>query len=99
MRGRGQTAPTPVADVEGLQTELGDLRRFILPFACERADAQVVPWQILEVGFPVAGDFAELLEPITTSLEEIHADARSYVKELPLELLTTRRNPELFAAV
>lgn len=96
MRGRG---PAPVADSEGLEAELGDLRRFILPFACERADATVVPWQSLEVGFPVASDFAELLEPITTSLEEIQADTESYVRRLPLELLTTRGSPEFFAAV
>jgi len=95
---------------EGMR-ELESLKRkFVLPFAAERpvkgsTGTAIMPWQSPEyrarVNIEVPPDHvADVSEPITMTLEQIMDHAVEYVENsMPLELLTTRRDPLLFAAV
>eukprot|EP00928_Gymnodinium_smaydae_P012391 TRINITY_DN1449_c0_g2_i2.p1 TRINITY_DN1449_c0_g2~~TRINITY_DN1449_c0_g2_i2.p1 ORF type:complete len:533 (-),score=106.82 TRINITY_DN1449_c0_g2_i2:298-1896(-) len=83
-------------------------RKFILPFAAQRplqspeGVAILEPWQskALQVDHeihPPKEHQAEASEPIRATLEQIRAEHMRFIYErLPLELLTTRKDPWLF---
>jgi len=89
-------------------------RKFILPFACAKSakgagplDKAIVmvPWQSPElqaksqIEVP-AEHLAEVQQPINATLDLIHEEALDYVENrLPLELLSTRKDPFIFAAL
>jgi len=94
------------------EAELDSLRRrFVMPFAAQRPvrrqseEPRVLPWQSPElqkaIQISVPNHLApDALEPINIQLEDILAEAVAYTeKKLPLELLTTRRDPWLFQAI
>lgn len=86
-------------------------KKFILPFAADKTPyglpphSVLVPWQSSELQNNPAIDVLDELvpivsEPVSATLESIHVEASRFVKEkLPLELLTTRKDPWLFAAL
>eukprot|EP00929_Paragymnodinium_shiwhaense_P000040 TRINITY_DN10013_c0_g1_i1.p1 TRINITY_DN10013_c0_g1~~TRINITY_DN10013_c0_g1_i1.p1 ORF type:complete len:607 (-),score=177.47 TRINITY_DN10013_c0_g1_i1:72-1892(-) len=85
-------------------------KKFILPFAAERPNASgrgttVTPWQDAkllancELAVPEE-HLEEALEPVCITFEAIHQEQMKYIHDrLPLELLTTRKDPWLFAAL
>lgn len=95
---------------EGMREVESLKRKFILPFAAERLPpgskkTVVVPWQSpeyrehVEIQVPKQHS-AELSHPISMSLDQIMEEAVEYTENrLPLELLTTRRDPWFFAAM
>jgi len=99
---------------EAGQQELESLKRkFILPFACERpakssgsrSGAVMVPWQSPEVQsasqIQVPVEFtADLRQPLCVTLETMQEEVSEYVQNsFPLELLSTRRDPLLYAGL
>jgi len=92
--------------------ELATLKRkFILPFAAERpapgsvGGTHLLPWQspTLQAAFalPVPKEYLdEAAEPVCVTFETIYGEQMKYIHDhLPLELLTTRKDPWLFAAL
>lgn len=80
--------------------------KFLLPFACERAGSStLLPWQSPELrmhpSIHVHEDFlADAKKPICLTMPEMEQECFEYaVMRFPVELLTTRADPELFAAV
>lgn len=83
-------------------------KKFVLPFACERPAAKgkqgtvLIAWQDPlfqeRSHIHVPDDLrAEASKPISVTLEQIEQEARTYISQrFPLELLTTRRDAELF---
>eukprot|EP00927_Polykrikos_kofoidii_P034109 TRINITY_DN28939_c0_g1_i1.p1 TRINITY_DN28939_c0_g1~~TRINITY_DN28939_c0_g1_i1.p1 ORF type:complete len:611 (-),score=125.60 TRINITY_DN28939_c0_g1_i1:336-2168(-) len=86
-------------------------KKFILPFAAEHAapgknvGTVLEPWQstTLQANFAlhVTKDYvSEVSKPISATFEDIHSEQMRYIHDrLPLELLTTRKDPWLFAAL
>jgi len=108
---RSESEPTLVQWGDDGFRELENLKgKFILPFATERPQKGtlgmvVVPWQSpdlrarmnLEV---VPEHVDEVRVPIAMTLEQIMQAGLEYAEQsLPLELLTCRRDPWLFAAI
>lgn len=94
------------------ERELASLKRkFILPFAVERpapgnaGGTVLVPWQSQELQtdyqLPVPKELLpEAAEPVCVTFETIYTEQMKYIHDrLPLELLTTRKDPWLFAAL
>jgi hypothetical protein len=91
------------------EKELSKLKLdFILPFACERSKSgseripRMVPWQHLQSRQAIEVPdqlHSEAAEPIVVTLEAIHEETLKYSERLPLELLTYRQEPALFAPV
>lgn len=97
-----------------MEQELEVLRsQFVLPFACVRPAAagsgtehwNLRPWQSSEIVAHPEADVpedlcAEALEPITATEADIRKAAVDFAENwCPLELLTTRRDPEFLASV
>eukprot|EP00440_Ansanella_granifera_P009038 gb/GFBE01009793.1/.p1 GENE.gb/GFBE01009793.1/~~gb/GFBE01009793.1/.p1 ORF type:complete len:576 (+),score=121.58 gb/GFBE01009793.1/:1-1728(+) len=102
-----QWGPEGAEELENLK------RKFILPFACEkpgkgsgpRSGTVMVPWQHPEL-LPAsqiqvpAEHVAEVRQPLCQTLERMHAEIEDYVQNsMPLELLSTRRDPWFFAGI
>lgn len=97
---------------EALDAELQLLKRkFIMPFACERPRAAgqgavVALWEspelqsaVREIEVPKAL-LEEVAQPISRTLDQIKDEAARYAaNRMPLELLTARRDADLFPAV
>ena len=80
----------------------GQLRKFILPFACSRGEkgSGIVSWQspelLAEIEVP-AEWVAELRKPLRVSVEQLQVEVTDYAENgFPLELLSTRRDPFFF---
>lgn len=91
---------------EADEKELQNLKmKFLLPFACERAGSKLIPWQSPELNsnpdLDVHEDFmADAVKPIVLTMGQIEEECFRYaVTGFPVELLTTRVDEELFAAV
>mmetsp|Transcript_23483 Transcript_23483/g.67973 ORF Transcript_23483/g.67973 Transcript_23483/m.67973 type:complete len:491 (-) Transcript_23483:217-1689(-) len=103
---REDTGPSLRQWGEAGMRELERLRdKFILPWATRRPDESMVPWQSPEyrTGMAVSvpsNHVEELSEPISATLEQIMDDVAEYTEaRFPIELLTGRRDPWLFAAI
>lgn len=89
------------------EKELENLKtKFLLPFACEReGSAQLLPWQSPELKtrpeIYVHDDFlADAKKPIALTMFQMEEECWAYtVSRFPVELLTTRADAELFAAI
>jgi len=89
------------------EIELSNLKaKYLLPYACERIDSQnLLPWQSPEVRLRphihVHEDFlADAKKPILLSVAQMEEECFAYaVTRFPVELLTTRADVELFAAI
>jgi hypothetical protein len=89
------------------EQELESLRvKFLLPFACEREGSEnLLPWQSPELRtcpqIDVHEDFLDdAKKPIRLTIPQIEEETFNYaVMSFPVELLTTRSDVELFAAV
>lgn len=92
---------------EAAEKELASLKaKFLLPFACEGLDcSKYVPWQDPQVknhpAIDVLEEFsADALKHISLTLSQIEEETFRYVlTSFPVELLTTRVDVELFAAI
>merc|ERR1740138_1483532 len=92
---------------EADEKELENLKmKFLLPFACERSGAgNLLPWQSVDVRLHpqihVHEDFmAEAKKPISLIVSQMEEECFAYaVTRFPVELLTTRADIELFAAI
>jgi len=92
---------------EADEKELENLRtKFLLPFACERTGANgLLPWQSPELRMHpqihVHEDFlADAKKPICLTMAQMEEECFAYaVTRFPVELLTTRADIELFAAI
>jgi len=98
---------------EADEKELAQLKqKFLLPFAAERpgkagvvAGTVLVPWQSPDLKtnphIDVHDDFKkDALKPISLTIHQIEEEAFRYaVTGFPVELLTTRADDELFAAI
>lgn len=101
--------PTLVQWGEEGQRELAKLqKKFILPFAAEKKSRHhaggtvMIPWQSQDLQadckLDVKSDHVEeASQPVCVTLEAIYAEQSKYIYDhLPLELLTTRKDPWLF---
>mmetsp|Transcript_98751 Transcript_98751/g.171103 ORF Transcript_98751/g.171103 Transcript_98751/m.171103 type:complete len:654 (-) Transcript_98751:63-2024(-) len=95
---------------ERLKQELITLKaKYILPFACERPakesgqKAELVVWPMegsLEVRNVPQELHDEIFQPIRITLEDVRKNTIKFVDEnMPLELLTSRKEPEIFGEV
>lgn len=92
---------------EADEIELANLKqKYLLPFACERTgSSKLLPWQSSEMRYSphihVPQEFLEeSKKPLRLTMDEISEECFAYaVMRFPVELLTTRVDPELFAAV
>jgi hypothetical protein len=103
-------APELESDIrDRLEQELAKLKcDFILPYASERRKpgsdraALIAPWQHLQSSqyIEVPEELrVEALQPLVVTLDEIQKKTGDFAEDLPLELLTNRSDPALFAPV
>lgn len=95
---------------ERLKEELSTLKaKYILPFACERPakesgrKSELVVWPMegsLEVRNIPLDLHDEIFQPVRITLEDVRKNTIKFVDEsMPLELLTSRKEPEIFGEV